>query len=113
MNNLTEDEILVSNYKHKHDVENLKEKEFVELWNHAYPHDKEKAREWWNEFNQMSLVDKVHFILNNETISFLFEGFCIGKSFYEENLLIEDESEFLDEDIEIWKKVQNMSDKIV
>lgn len=75
MDEKTYNEFLLKKYQYY--VETLKKESFIELFIKAY-HREDRANDWWNEFNKLSLTDKIQFLIDDEKLNPLFEGYCIG-----------------------------------
>ena len=80
MNKATFDELLLTSYKYKNEVARLKKSAFMALLIRANRLDEKQAYDWWTEFEKLSLIDKIHFLIDDDKLSLLFEGYCIGYS---------------------------------
>ena len=58
MDEKTYNEFLLKKYQSY--VETLKKESFIELFIKAYNRE-DRAKDWWNEFNKLSLIDKIQF----------------------------------------------------
>ena len=72
----TFDELLNNSYKYKNELQNLSKEAFIKLFNRVYPNL--NAEDWYSMFAELSLIGKIHYMMDDETFGLAVECYFIG-----------------------------------